>query len=51
MNIALGSLAELETQLIISEDLGYLRVEVAERLLNKVKRVRVMLRHMIKVLV
>ena len=36
LNIALGSLAELETQLLIAKNLGYLKIEDFEGLLPKI---------------
>lgn len=40
LNIGLGSLSELETQLIISANLGYLHVEIKDDLLEELGSIR-----------
>ena len=42
--IALGSVAEVETQLIISKEIAYLSVEELESLLERIDHIRKMLR-------
>lgn len=46
--IALGSCAELETQLEVSSDLGFLAEEIVTPLLEKIKRECRMLQNLIK---
>ena len=46
--VALGSCAELETQIDISSDLGYLKRETRERLLEQLDHESRMLRNLIK---
>lgn len=46
--IALGSCAELETQLVISKELGYLTKEVEAELLEKLDHICRMTRNLIK---
>lgn len=43
LNIAMGSLSELETQLLISKDLGYINKLNSEVLLNEVNEIQKML--------
>ncbi|MDY6849206.1 MAG: four helix bundle protein [Geoalkalibacter sp.] len=43
LNVALGSLAELETQIIISSNLGYLEVQKKEEFFGKTVRIRKMI--------
>ncbi len=46
--IALGSCAELETQIIISKELSYINKEVEEEFLEKVDHIGRMIRNLIK---
>ena len=46
----MGSLSELETQLIISENLGYLQKNILEDLINKMNLIRAQLIGLIKYL-
>ena len=50
LQIAMGSLSELETQLIISENLGYLQKNILEDLINKMNLIRAQLIGLIKYL-
>ena len=45
---ALGSASELETQLIISKDLGYLLIEDFQKLINQIEEIIRMLSALIK---
>ena len=45
---ALGSASELETQLIISKDLGYLSIENFQKLINQIEEIIRMLSALIK---
>ena len=45
---ALGSASELETQLIISKDLGYLSIEEFQKLTNQIEEIIRMLSALIK---
>ena len=45
---ALGSASELETQLIISKDLGYLSIEDFQKLINQIEEIIRMLSALIK---
>ena len=44
VSIAMGSTAELETQVMLSADLGYLKVQVKESLLGQLDTIGKMLR-------
>lgn len=44
ITIATGSIAELETQIMLSADLGYLAAEASEDLLQKLDGIGIMLR-------
>ncbi|MBC8460019.1 MAG: four helix bundle protein [Deltaproteobacteria bacterium] len=46
--ISLGSIAELETQLIISINLGYIQEELWQEFEDKIKKIRVQLSGLIK---
>jgi len=46
--IALGSVAELETQIVISKELGYLKTGVEEELFESIDHIGKMLRNLIK---
>lgn len=48
LGIALGSACELETQLILSKDLGYLQIEEVRQLINEVQEIIRMLTSLIK---
>jgi len=48
LSIALGSLAELETQIIISRELDYIPAETSERLVGQVNSLGKMIRSLIK---
>ena len=45
---ALGSASELETQLIISKDLGYMSIEVSQELITQIEEIIRMLSSLIK---
>ena len=45
---ALGSASELETQLIISKDLGYMAIEVSQKLITQIEEIIRMLSALIK---
>jgi four helix bundle protein len=47
-SVALGSLAELETQIIISRELGYISAEISERLIGQITSLSKMIRSLIK---
>jgi four helix bundle protein len=51
LSIALGSLAELETQLIISKEIGYLNNDELNPLLNWIDRIRKMIRSLASTLI
>ena len=46
--ISLGSCAELETQIIISQELGYINKETERKILEKIDHIVRMLRNLIK---
>lgn len=46
--VALGSCAELETQIIISKELGYINKDFVEELLNNLDHIGRMIRNLIK---
>ena len=48
LGIALGSLAELETQMIISKELGYISDESSERLIDQIHVLGKMTRSLLK---
>jgi len=48
LNIALGSLAEIETQIIISRELNYLSIERAENLISQTDALGKMIRSLLK---
>ena len=48
VSITMGSVAELETQIILSADLGYLNVKAKDGLLNQVDTIGKMLRGLYK---
>jgi four helix bundle protein len=48
LHIALGSLAELETQLIISRELGYVKNDILEETVTRVNIVGKQIRNLIK---
>ena len=50
LSIALGSACELETQLILSNDLGYISTELAQQLCDKTQSIIRMLTSLIKTL-
>lgn len=47
-NIALGSLAEVETQLLISRELGYLQRDTTQSLLAQAERIGRMLKGLVR---
>ncbi len=48
LSVALGSLAELETQIIISRELDYMSVEISQKLVSQVNVLGKMIRSLIK---
>jgi four helix bundle protein len=48
LSIALGSLAELETQIIVSRELSYISTEISERLIDQMSSLGKMIRCLIK---
>jgi len=48
LSVALGSLAELETQIIISKELNYISTEKAKNLIDKMSSLGKMIRSLIK---
>ena len=50
LNIAQGSRAELETQIIIAEQLHYLEQQQAKQLLEQISEINLMLRSLIRAL-
>lgn len=48
LSIALGSACELETQLLLSKDLGYMPLNIVEQLTNDVQNIIKMLAALIK---
>ena len=51
LNIALGSLAELETQIIIARELNYLSIEKSENLIDQMSSLGKMMRGLMKKLI
>ena len=50
ISIALGSSAELETQLLLSVNLDYLEIETSKNILSDIKSIRMMLNKLYNVL-
>jgi len=50
ISIALGSSAELETQLLLSVNLDYLEIETSKNILSDIKAIRMMLNKLYNVL-
>lgn len=51
LNIALGSLAELETQIIIARELNYLAIETSKNLIEEMSSLGKMIRGLMKKLI
>ena len=43
LDIAIGSLCELETQVYLSFDLGYIKLELSQKLLDEITQIRKMI--------